>query len=72
VITRDPNRPPKGRYRRLMTTHFDQETYNARSQVETTNSMVKRNFNSFTRGHSWHARYRELRLKAITHNIAIE
>ena len=63
--------PPSGRYRRLMRERFDAARYRLRAQVETVMSMLKRRQGAATRGRSFHARCRDLRLMAITHNVMI-
>jgi hypothetical protein len=63
--------PPKGRYRRLMKLNFDAHRYGQRSQVETAMSMIKRRQGQATRGRSFQARCRDLRLMTIAHNVMI-
>ena len=63
--------PPKGRYRRLMKLKFDAGRYGERSQAETVVSMIKRRQGPATRGRSFHARCRDLRLMTLAHNIMI-
>jgi len=62
---------PAGRYRRLMRERFDAARYRMRAQVETVMSMLKRRQGAATRGRSFQARCRDLRLMAITHNVMI-
>jgi transposase len=50
---------------------YGSRTYGQRWQVETVFSMIKRNFGSSLSARSTHARYRELALRAICHNVAI-
>jgi transposase len=50
---------------------YDSTTYGQRWQVETVFSMIKRNFGSSLSARSTHGRYRELALRALCHNIAI-
>jgi hypothetical protein len=64
-------KPPTGRYRRLMKSRFDRRAYRRRSQVETVVSMIKRRQGAHVRGRSHHARCRDLRLLALTHNVMI-
>ncbi len=64
--------PPAGRYRRLMKQRFDEARYRRRVQVETVMSMLKRRQGAATRGRSFQARCRDLRLMALTHNIMIQ
>jgi len=68
---RPSNRPPAGKYRRLMREEFDKERYGQRWQVETVFSMIKRNLGSALHGRSYWSQCRELMLLAITHNIMI-
>ena len=61
-----------GRYRRLMARTWPRRTaYGQRWQVETTNSMIKRNQGSVVRATTYRSQQRELRLAALTHNTAI-
>jgi hypothetical protein len=69
-------KPPRGPWRRAMFNRFKtdpatRETYGQRWQVETTFSMLKRNFGSALRARTNDRRERELLLKVITHNIAV-
>jgi hypothetical protein len=54
-----------------MKTRFNHAAYRLRGQVETVISMLKRNFGSALRAKSDRARRRDLRLKVLTHNIAL-
>jgi hypothetical protein len=66
---------PKGYYRRLMRRRLqrnpDKKHYGQRWQVETVNSMVKRNLGSACRSRTAWGRKRDLLLRAITHNLMI-
>ena len=66
-------RPPsvRGRYRQLMKRHFPRKTYGQRWQIETVFSMVKRNLGSALRARHYHSQNREIRLRLLTHNLAI-
>jgi hypothetical protein len=68
-------KPPAGRYRRLMRNRFrrkaDAEAYGQRWQVETVNSMVKRNLGSALRARTAKRREREMLLRAVTHNLML-
>jgi hypothetical protein len=69
-------RPPRSHWRRAMFERFKtdratRKTYGQRWQVETTFSMLKRNFGSALRARSADRRERELLLKVMTHNIAV-
>lgn len=68
---RPTTKPAKGRYRRLMQTRFDHETYGQRWQAETVMSMIKRRQGDSTSGRSYHSRRRDMMLMAITHNVMI-
>ena len=68
---RPTDKPPTGRYRRLMKTRFDRPAYRRRSQVETVISMIKRRQGAHVRGRSYHSQCRDLRLLALTHNVMI-
>jgi len=68
---KDPNALPTDKYRRLMKTRFNKKAYRKRPQVETVNSMLKRNFGTALRGRSHHSRCRDLYLRVLTHNIAL-
>jgi len=74
LIGRPTQKPPTGYYRRRMKKYFKRYgsvTYGQRWQVETVFSMMKRNFGSALSARSAHARYREVLLKALCHNVAI-
>jgi hypothetical protein len=66
---------PPTRYRRLMHQRFkrkaDKKHYGQRWQVETVNSMIKRNLGSALRARTAPRRSSELLLRVITHNIMI-
>jgi hypothetical protein len=68
---KDPQTPPTDKYRRLMKTRFNKKAYRKRPQVETVNSMLKRNFGAALRGRSHPSRCRDLYLRVLTHNIAL-
>jgi hypothetical protein len=69
--------PPAGRWRRHMkrllgSLHSRRSCgYTQRWQVETGNSMMKRNLGSALRGRSTWSRKRDLHLKVLTHNVMI-
>jgi hypothetical protein len=52
-IGRKTHKLPTGKYRRLMALQFNKEKYGQRWQVETVNSMIKRNLGSFLRARSY-------------------
>ena len=64
-------KPFKGKYREIMRTEFDKETYGQRWQVETVFSMIKRNFGDTIYARKYWAQCRELLLLVLTHNIAV-
>jgi hypothetical protein len=72
---RPTDKPPSTRHRRLMRQRFDRDadkdTYGQRWQVETVNSMIKRNLGSALRAKSAHRRSMELLLRCVTHNIMV-
>jgi Transposase DDE domain len=68
---KDPRTLPADKYRRLMKTRFNKKAYKNRGQVETVNSMLKRNFGSALRARSYWGRNRDLYLRVLTHNIAL-
>ena len=49
----------------------DRAVYGQRWQVETVNSMIKRNLGSALRGHTAWSRRRDMALKALTHDLMI-
>ena len=62
---------PTNRWRWLMATEFDEETYGQRWQVETVMFMLKRHQGAALTARTYHTRRREMGLLAITHNIMI-
>ena len=66
---------PTGHYRRLMRRRFkggpDKKHYGQRWQVETVNSMVKRNLGSACRARTPSGRKKDMLLRAVTHNLMI-
>jgi IS5 family transposase len=72
-----PGKLPTGRWRRIMTHRFKTPTrrrqsgYTQRWQVETVNSMIKRNLGEELMSRSYQAQNREMRWMAIVHNIMI-
>jgi len=63
--------PVKGRYRKLMKQEFPKKTYGQRWQIETVFSMLKRNMGAALRARNYHSQTREIRLRILTHNMAI-
>ncbi len=70
---RADGQPPavRGRYRKLMKSHFPKVLYGQRWQAETIISMLKRNLGSALRARSYHSQNREIRLRVLTHNLGI-
>jgi hypothetical protein len=72
---RPTSKPPPTRHRRNMCNRFkrkaDKKIYGQRWQVETVNSMIKRNLGSALRTTTVKGRSMELLLRAVTHNIMI-
>jgi hypothetical protein len=60
-----------GKWRWLMATAFDDETYGQRWQVETVMFMLKRHFGSALTSRKYRTRRREMNLCAVTHNLMI-
>jgi hypothetical protein len=65
------SKPPRGRYRRLMARRFPKKTYGQRAQVETVNSMYKRNQGSALHARKGRNQNREILLRLLTHNVVI-
>ena len=70
---RPSDKPPAGRWRRVMKQRFAQlkPKYGQRWQVETVNSMIKRLLGSALRARIEENQFREIILRAITHNVMI-
>lgn len=66
---------PTGHYRRLMRRRLkrgpDKRYYGQRWQVETVNSMIKRNLGSACRARTPRGRKKDMMLRTITHNVMI-
>jgi hypothetical protein len=60
-----------GHYRRLMQRRFPKKLYGQRWQIETVFSMIKRNLGSALRARRYHTQTREIRLRILTHDLAI-
>ena len=65
------SRAVRGRYRKLMKQRFPKKTYGQRWQIETVFSMLKRNMGAALRARNYHSQTREIRLRILTHNLAI-
>ncbi len=70
-IGRPTNKPPTGRYRRLMTQRFNKTRYGQRWQVETVFSMIKRQLGDALRARRYWSQCREMMLLVLTHNIML-
>jgi len=70
---RPSDKPPVGKFRRRMKTLWEQyrKEYGQRSQVETSNSMLKRLLGSALRATSGWGRHREMSLRVLTLNLMI-
>jgi hypothetical protein len=72
---RPTEKAPTGRHRRNMHHRFkrkaDKKHYGQRWQVETVNSMIKRNLGSALRARTPRRRSKELLLRVVTHNVMI-
>ena len=66
-------KPPAGRWRRVMKQRFARlkPKYGQRWQVETVNSMIKRRLGAALRARVEANQFREIILRAITHNVMI-
>jgi hypothetical protein len=71
LIGRKTSKLPTGMYRRLMALRFNKKLYGQRWQIETVNSMIKRNLGSFLRARSYWSQCREIMLRLFTHNVMI-
>jgi len=70
-IGRQTTKLPKGKWRKIMATRFNKKLYGQRWQVETVNSMIKRNLGSFLRARSYWSQCREIMLRLFVHNVMI-
>ncbi len=66
---RPTDKLPRGRWRRLMATHFDRRKYGQRWQIETVNSMLKRLQRTAHRARTNWTQNRQILLRVHTHNI---
>lgn len=67
---RQTSKPPTGKYRAMMRQELP-PVYGQRWQVETVNSMIKRNLGSELSAKSYWSQCREMTLKVLTHDIMI-
>lgn len=70
-IGRPTDKLPTGKWRWLMATGFDDDTYGQRWQVETVMHMLKSRLGDALTARTYHARRREMGLMALTHNLMI-
>jgi transposase len=74
-VGRPSDKPPAGRFRRLMRQRFDRKadrrTYGQRAQSETVNSMIKRNFGDALRSVLRKRREQEMLLRTLAHNVML-
>lgn len=70
-IGRRTSKLPSGKWRKVMATRFNKLLYGQRWQVETVNSMIKRNLGSFLRARSYWSQCREMMLRLFVHNVMI-
>jgi hypothetical protein len=70
-IGRKTDKLPTGKYRKLMATRFNAKLYGQRWQVETVNSMIKRNLGSALRARSYWSQCREIMLRLFVHNVMV-
>lgn len=71
LIGRPTTKGPGGFWRARMKLVLKRSGYSQRWQVETVNSMLKRLMGSALRARRYHARCRELHLRALTLNVMI-
>lgn len=70
-IGRPTDKLPTGKYRYLMQTQLDYESYGQRWQAETSFFMIKRHQGPALKARTLWTRHREMGLIALTHNIMI-
>ena len=76
LIGRPSKNPPLGHHRRQMKELFasataGRTTFGQRWQVETVNSMIKRNLSSALRARTPHRRSMEMLFRCVVHNIMV-
>lgn len=62
---------PAGKWRKVMATRFNEKLYGQRWQVETVNSMIKRNLGSALRARSYWSQCHEMMLRVFVHNVTV-
>ena len=70
-IGRRTDKLPTAKWRKVMATRFNKTLYGQRWQVETVNSMLKRNLGSALRARSYWSQCRELMLRLLVHNVMV-
>jgi len=70
-IGRRTDKLPSSKWRKVMATRFNKILYGQRWQVETVNSMIKRNLGSALRARTYWSQCRELMLRLFVHNVMI-
>jgi hypothetical protein len=70
-IGRKTAKLPASKWRKVMATRFNKILYGQRWQVETVNSMIKRNLDSALRARSYWAQCREMMLRLFVHNVMV-
>jgi hypothetical protein len=68
----DPTQPFRAEMKSVWDTPAARQAYGQRWQAETVNSMIKRNYGSALRARTPERREREMLLKVMTHNIAVQ
>ena len=71
LVGRKTDKLPTGKWRKVMATRFNKTLYGQRWQVETVNSMIKRNLGSALRARTYWSQCREILLRLLTHNIMV-
>lgn len=70
-IGRPTTKLPKGKWRKIMATRLNRQLYGQRWQVETVNSMLKRNLGAALRAKTYWSQCREIVLRLFVHNVMI-
>ena len=70
-IGRPTKKLPNGKWRRVMATDFDDESYGQRWQVETVMFMLKSRQGESLTARSYQGRRREMGLMSLTHNLMV-
>ena len=70
-VGRRSRKLPTGKWRKVMATRFNKKLYGQRWQVETVNSMIKRNLGSALFARSYGAQCREIMLRLFVQNVMV-